>query len=89
MGPYRAYALAVMDRPAEARALLARHPEWEARHMLAYAGLGDRERAFDALRALEALDPWRAVTWMQRPEMVQLRSDPRYDEIRTRLLQRR
>ena len=61
----------------------------EARFMLPYAGLGDRERAFDALRKLAAVDPWRAVTWMQRPEMTLLRGDPRYNEIRTQLLQRR
>jgi tetratricopeptide (TPR) repeat protein len=86
---YRAYLLAVLGRREEASALLTKEPRVDARHMLVYAALGDRERAFDALRRAAALDPWRAVTWMQRPEMALLRSDPRYDEIRSQLLQRR
>ena len=86
---YRAYVLAVLGRDEEARALLAENSRVDARHLLVYAGLGDRERAFDALRRAAALDPWRAVTWMQRPEMALLRGDPRYHEIRTQLLQRR
>jgi tetratricopeptide (TPR) repeat protein len=86
---YRAYVLAVLGRDEEAKALLAQNSRVDARHLLVYAGLGDRERAFDALRRAAALDPWRAVTWMQRPEMALLRGDPRYDEIRTQLLQRR
>jgi len=86
---YRAHVLAVLGRHEEAEALLAQHPRVDVRHMLVYGGLGDRERAFDALRKAAALDPWRAVTWMQRPEMALLRDDPRYDEIRRQLLQRR
>jgi tetratricopeptide (TPR) repeat protein len=86
---YRAYVLAVLGRHEEAEALLAQHPRVDTRHMLVYGGLGDRERAFDALRKAAALDPWRAVTWMQRPEMALLRGDPRYKEIMTQLLQRR
>jgi TolB-like protein len=86
---YRAYVLAVMGRRTEAAALLAKEPRVDARHMLVYAALGDSERAFDALRRTAALDPWRALTWMQRPEVASLRSDPRYDQIRTQLLQRR
>jgi serine/threonine-protein kinase len=86
---YRAYVLAVTGRQEEAASLLAQHPEVDARHLLVYAGLGDRERAFDALRRAAALDPWRAVTWMQRPEMAWLRGDPRYEEIKLRLLQPR
>ena len=86
---YRAYVLAVSGRHDEARALLAQHPQVDGRHMLVYAGLGDRERAFDALRRAAALEPWRTVTVMQRPEMALLRGDPRYDEIRTQLLARR
>ena len=86
---YRAYIFAVSGRQEEAAALLAQYPRVDARHMLVYAGLGDRERAFDALGRASALDPWRAVTWMQRPEMAWLRTDPRYDEIKSQLLQRR
>jgi TolB-like protein/tetratricopeptide (TPR) repeat protein len=86
---YRAHVLALLGRRAEAEALLAQHPRVDTRHMLVYGGLGDRERAFDALRKAAVLDPWRTVTWMQRPELALLRGDPRYAQIRTQLLQPR
>lgn len=86
---YRGYVLGVLGRHEEARELLAQHPRDHVRRMLVYGGLGDRDRAFDALRQAAALDPWLAVTWMRRPEMELLRGDPRYNEIRTQLLQRR
>jgi serine/threonine protein kinase/tetratricopeptide (TPR) repeat protein len=86
---YRGYLLAVLGRHDEARELLAQHPRDHVRRMLIYGGLGDRDRAFEELRAAAVLDPWLAVTWMRRAEMEVLRSDPRYDEIRSQLLRRR
>jgi hypothetical protein len=53
--------------------------------MLVYGGLGDRERAFDALERMAALNWWRAATWMTRPEVAILRGDPRVAELRRRL----
>jgi hypothetical protein len=50
--------------------------------LLIYCGLGDKERAFDALGRIVATNPWRAATWMMRPEVKFLRDDPRFEEIR-------
>ena len=46
---YVGYLYAVTGRRDEAEALAARHPESAARQMLIYGGLGDRDRAFEAL----------------------------------------
>jgi hypothetical protein len=45
--------------------------------MLIYAGLGDKDRAFEALSRTAEINWWRAATWMRRPEMALLRGDPR------------
>jgi TolB-like protein len=46
---YLGYLHAVNGRRREAELLAAAHPDWPARQMLIYAGLGDTERALDAL----------------------------------------
>jgi TolB-like protein len=86
---YRAYVLALMGRHDEARALLTANPRVDMRHVLVHAGLGELERAFQALEQAAALDPWRAVTHMRRPEMALLHGDRRYETIRQQLLQPR
>ena len=53
--------------------------------MLIYAGLGDKDRAFQALERMAAVNWWRAATWMMRPEMAVLRGDPRVADLRERL----
>ena len=55
--------------------------------MLIYAGLNDKERAFEALDRAMAMkfSTWRVATWMNRPEMAILLGDPRYQAIRLRL----
>ena len=82
---YLGYLYAVTGRRDEAEALAAGHPNAPGRLMLLYAGLGDKDRAFEALDRLVTLSPWRAATWMNRPEMAILRGDPRYQAIRRRL----
>ncbi len=84
---YLGYLYAVTGRRDEAEALAAAHPEAPIRQMLIYGGLGDKERAFEALdRALTMkISPWRVATWMNRPEVAMLRSDPRFQAIRLRL----
>jgi tetratricopeptide (TPR) repeat protein len=74
---YVGYTLAVSGRPAEAEAIAARHPDSPSRQMLIYAGLGDRDRAAEALERAAAANWWRGVTWMRRPEMAVLHGDPR------------
>lgn len=82
---YVGYLYAVTGRRREAEALAARDPEAAARQMLIYGGLGDKDRAFDALERTAAVNWWRAATWMIRPEMRILRGDPRVTALRQRL----
>ncbi len=82
---YIGYLYAVTGRRAEAEALAAKHPSAEARRMLIYAGLGDKDRAFQALERTVEINWWRAATWMVRPEMAVLHGDARVAELRTRL----
>ena len=79
------YLYAVTGRVDEAEALAAGRPP--ARQFLIYAGLGDKERTFDALHRALAINPgsWRVTTWMTWPEMKFLSGDPRFLDIRRRL----
>ena len=82
---YIGYLYAVTGRRDEAEALAAKHPESAARQMLIYGGLGDKDRAFEALERTAAIHWWRAATWMVRPEMAILREDPRVADLRRKL----
>ena len=53
--------------------------------MLIYGGLGDKNRAFDALVRTVDINWWRAATWLYRPEMAILRGDPRLAAVKQRL----
>ena len=79
------YLYAVTGRRDEAEALAAGFPP--ARRFWIYAGLGDKDRAFEALDRAVTINPrsWRVATWMIRPEMKILRGDPRFQAIRRRL----
>ena len=66
---YLGYMLAVSGRREEALALAAKHPDSPSRTMLIYAGLGDKDRAFEGLAQTAEINWWRAATWMHRPEM--------------------
>jgi adenylate cyclase len=85
-GPgYAGYVYAVTGRREEAEAIAAHpanNPGWQ---LLIYGGLRDKDRAFEALDRLVARNPWRAATWMLRPEVAVIRDDPRFNEIRRRL----
>jgi TolB-like protein/Tfp pilus assembly protein PilF len=82
---YLGYAYATVNRRDEAERLAAQYPEAPAQQMLIYAGLGDRSRALDALERAAVVNPWRALTWMIRPEVGSLRTDPRFAAVRRRL----
>jgi len=77
------YLYAITGRRDEAEALAAGFPP--ARSFWIYGGLGDKERAFEALDRAVTIQPWRVATWMIRPEMKILRGDPRFEAIRGRL----
>jgi tetratricopeptide (TPR) repeat protein len=84
---HRGYVLARMGRTDEARALADAHPGEPARQLLIYAGMSDVERALDALRRTALDNPWRALVWMEWPEIKPvLRADPRAAAIRAQLL---
>jgi TolB-like protein/tetratricopeptide (TPR) repeat protein len=84
---HRGYVLALIGRSDEARALAEIHPGEPARQLLIYAGLKDVERALDALRRTALDNPWRALVWMEWPEIAPiLRGNPRADAIRAQLL---
>lgn len=82
---YVGYVYAVTGRRAEAEAIAARASAPARQQLLIYGGLGDKDRAFEALERLVTENPWRAATWMMRPEVKILRDDPRFAEIRRRL----
>jgi eukaryotic-like serine/threonine-protein kinase len=82
---YVGYLLAVSGRREEAQALAARHPDASSRTMLIYAGLGDKDRAYEALRRTAEINWWRAATWLHRPEMALLRDDPRMPALKKML----
>ena len=82
---YLGYLLAVSGRREEAEALAANNPDSPSRTMLIYAGLGDRDRTYDALVRTADINWWRAATWLHRPEMALLRGDPRMPALRKKL----
>jgi hypothetical protein len=47
-----------------------------------YGGLGDKDRAFEAIEELAAMNPQRALSWLGRPELALLRGDPRVAALR-------
>lgn len=79
------YLYAVTGRRDEAEALAAKHPDAPGRQMLVYAGLGDKDRAFEALERTAAIHWWFAAWAMIRPEMALLRGDPRIADLRRRM----
>ena len=85
---YRGYVRAAQGEDIEARRLVEAHHDEPARQMLVYAGLKDVDRTVDALQRTARVSPWRAMTWMSRPEIAPvLRGDERAAAIRDRLQQ--
>jgi len=79
------YVYGVLGRRADAEDLLAKSPNLPGRQMQVYAGLGDKDRAFEALERLSNLNWWMGAFLMQRPEMALLRGDPRLNDLRRKL----
>ena len=78
------YAYAISGRRAEAEVLAARN-EYADNQSVIYAGLGDRDRAFEALRRFAALNRRRAGIHLTHPELANLRGDPRMAALRAQL----
>ena len=79
------FVYGVLGRRADAEELVAKRPNLPGRQMQVYAGLGDKDRAFEALERLSSLNWWMAAFLMQRPEMALLRGDPRLNDLRRKL----
>ena len=78
------YAYAITGRRAEAEEQLARNEGLPHQQATIYAGLGDKDAAFHAIEELAAVNPQRALSWLDRPEMALLRGDPRVAALRKR-----
>ena len=82
---FRGYAYAVIGRQAEARALAAQRQNFPASLVLIHAGLGERDRAFEALERMAAEKDPRVGSYLTFPELASLRADPRMGAFRGRL----
>jgi TolB-like protein len=77
------YAYAKMGRRAEAEQLAAENDVAAARHQAwIYAGLGDKDRALDALQRMAAMKDPIVDVYPYFPEFALLRGDPRLNEFR-------
>ena len=79
------YALAKVGRRAEAEELARRFPEKPFIQAMTYGGLGDKDRAFEALERMAAVKDQRVGIYPIYPELALLRGDPRLNEFRRKL----
>jgi len=79
------YALAKVGRRAEAEELASRFPDSPFIQALTYGGLGDKDRAFEALERMAAKKDSRVGFYPVYPELALLRGDPRLSELRRKL----
>jgi TolB-like protein len=79
---YLGYAYAITGRRPEAEAQLVKNAGLPHHQAMIYGGLGDKDRAFEAIEALAAMNPHRALSWLSRPELTLLRADPRVAALR-------
>jgi serine/threonine-protein kinase len=76
------YAYAVTGRRVEAQALAAESANAPRRRAWIYAGLGDKDRVFEALEEMAARQDSGAQLYLVFPEMALLRGDPRLAALR-------
>jgi TolB-like protein/DNA-binding winged helix-turn-helix (wHTH) protein/Tfp pilus assembly protein PilF len=79
------YALAKVGRRAKAEELASRFPDSPFIQALTYGGLGDKDRAFEALERMAAKKDPRVGFYPVYPELALLRGDPRLSEFRRKL----
>jgi TolB-like protein/DNA-binding winged helix-turn-helix (wHTH) protein/Tfp pilus assembly protein PilF len=82
---YLGYAYAKAGRRAEAEAIAARNQEFPHRLAVIYAGLGDKDRTFDALNKMDKDKNPLLESYISFPELALIRGDPRLAELRRRL----
>ena len=76
------FALARTGRREEAEKLLSAHPDRPNQHVLIYAGLGDKDRVFEALDRMLAAKDQRVRKYLTYPELSLIRGDPRLKTFR-------
>ena len=76
------FALARTGRREEAEKLLSAHPDRQNQQVLIYAGLGDKDRVFEALDRMLAAKDERVRTYLTYPELSLIRGDPRLKTFR-------
>lgn len=81
---FLAYAYARAGRRAEAEKVAAENGRPQTQ-VLAYSGLGDRARTFEALDRMAARSVWRVGQYLTYPELSLLRGDPRLKDIRKKI----
>jgi hypothetical protein len=74
----------MMGRRAEAEALLAEPNNSSYGLATIYSALGDKDRAFEALDRLAAVQQYQVGKILSSPEMAALRGDPRLTALRNR-----
>jgi len=79
------YAYAMAGRRADAQKVAAKYPEWPWVHVFVYAGLGDKDRTFQALEKMAANHDPRVGAYLTYPELGLLRGDTRLTEFRQTL----
>jgi hypothetical protein len=77
-----AYALAGRREEAEKIAAASRYPNKQA---LIFAGLGDKDRTFEALHRMAARGPIRIGVYLNGPELALVRGDPRLAALRKKV----
>ncbi len=79
------YAYGATGRRSEAEAQAAQRKEFPASLVLINAGLGEKDRAFDALERMASEKDPRVGIYLTYPELALLRADPRMGTLRRKL----
>jgi len=83
--PFLAYAYVLRGRRADVEKMAAANKGYPVREARIYAALGDKNRAFDAVKRALIAEPQRVSRLLAYPEMAGLRGDPRFAELRKTL----
>jgi tetratricopeptide (TPR) repeat protein len=82
--PWLARAYVMNGGRAEAETLVAEHEDSPFSLVIIHAALGNKDRAFDALERMAAVEPHHVGPMLMNPEMAVLRGDPRLAPLRKR-----
>jgi predicted Zn-dependent protease len=83
-GPWLAKAYVMTGRRAETEALASEHKDFPSDLAIVHAALGNKDRTFEALARMAAVQPHHVGRMLINPEMAVLRGDPRLMALRKR-----